>query len=189
MHSCDVRADLTQRHGEEVQSLEADGLVGRHQHSAALVELHEIFLRADAGRGDARALLHALELLVIVRRNRRDGAVIHAVKIRHRRGDVGQDIALHALSHHAGDKLRKQHGAFARVEKLFHHVAARALDVNVKALELALKGVQALERRALIIFARVERFQHLQKALSALAVHPLFELHVFILISHIPFPP
>ena len=185
MHTRDVRADLAQRHGKEVQSLEADRLIGRDQHSAALVELHKILLRADAGRRDTRALLHALELLVVIRRNGRDRAVVHAVKIRHGRSDVRQDIALHTLAHHTGNKLREQHGAFARMEKLFHHVAARALDMNVKALELALKGIQALERRALIIFARVERFEHLQKALAALTVHTLFELHIFILICHV----
>ena len=187
MHARDVRADLAQRHREEVQSLEADSLIGRDQHSAALVELHEIFLRADAGRRDARALLHALELLVVIRRNGRDRAVVHAVKIRHGRSDVGQDVAFHALAHHAGDELREQHGRFARVEKLFHHVAARALDVDIKALELALKGVQPLERRALVVLARVERFEHLQKTSAVLAVHALFELHIFILISHLSF--
>ena len=70
------------------------------------------------------------------------------------------------------------------MEKLLHHVAARALDVDVKALELTLEGVQTLERRALVALARVEAFKHLQKALPVLPVHTLFELHIFILIRH-----
>ena len=184
MHTGDVRADLAQGHGKQVQSLEADGLVARHEHTSALVELHQILLRADGGRRKDRALLHAAQRLVVVRRHGRDGAVIHAVEVGRGRGDLGQNIALHALTHHARNELGEQHRAVGRVEELLHHVAARALDVDIKSLELTLEGVQPLHRRAAVVFARVQAFEHSGKALAALGIHALFELQIFIAVRH-----
>ena len=148
------------------------------------MELHQILLRADGGRRKDRALLHAAQRLVVVRRHGRDGAVIHAVEVGRGRGDLGQNIALHALTHHARNELGEQHRAVGRVEELLHHVAARALDVDVKALELTLEGVQALQCRAAVVFARVQAFEHSGKALAALGIHTLFELQIFIAVRH-----
>ena len=50
--------------------------------------------------------------------------------------------------------------------------------MNVKALELTLERVGSLERRASVVFARVERLEHLRKRLAALAVHALFQLYM-----------
>ena len=65
VHAADVRANLPQRYGEQVQPLEADGLIGRHQHPSPLVEPHQIFLGAHSGLGNLRPLLHPQQLLVL----------------------------------------------------------------------------------------------------------------------------
>ena len=59
--------------------------------------------------------------------------------------------------------------------------------MDIKSLELALEGVRALERRALVVFARVERFENLRKRLAALAVHALFQLYMIKTHCYAPF--
>ena len=59
--------------------------------------------------------------------------------------------------------------------------------MNVKALELTLECIGSLERRASVVFARVERLEHLRKCLAALAVHALFQLYMIKTHGNSPF--
>ena len=154
------------------------------------MQTYERLLHANGGRRDLRTLADVSELQLFLGRVRCDGTIIHAVEVRHRRGDIGQDILLlHALTHHARDEFGKQHGRIRRVEKLFHHVTARALNVDVEALELALERVQTLQRRTAVVFARVELLENFAEAFLTLTVHALFELDVFEIVSHFPNSP
>ena len=104
-------------------------------------------------------------------------------------GDVRQDaLLLHALTHHTGHEFREQHSGLRRPEELLHSIAARALHLDVKALELTLEGVQSLQRGALVVLAGVQSFQRLCKAAATLTVHTLFQFQIFIMISHILSP-
>ena len=190
MHPADVSADLAQSHGKQVQPLEADGFIGCHQHPAALVQAHQIFLRADLGLGDLRALLHTLQRLLLLGGDGGDGAVIHPVKAGHGSGDIRQDaFLLHALAHHTGYKFGKQHCRLRIEEKLFHAVAADSLDLDVKAFQLALKSIHALQGGAVVMLAGIQLLQRLAEAVAAAAIHALFQLDVFKMISHIHSPP
>ena len=154
------------------------------------MQAHQILLRADGGLGNLRPLLHTLELFLLLRGNRGDGAVIQSVKIRDSGGDIRQDaLLLHALAHHAAHELREQHSGFRGPEEFLHPVAARALDLDVKALELTLEGVQSLQRGALIALAGIKGLQRLGKAAAALTVHSLFQLQIFVMICHLSSPP
>ena len=177
MHLLDVRADLAQCDREQVELLEADGLVGRHQHSAALVQLDKIALGLDLRCGDACALRDLHQLLVLLGRDGIDAAIVHGVDGRGRRGDLRQDVVLlHALTDGARDILREQDARFHRAEEFLHRIGIRALGADVEALKLTLESVGALQCRALVAFAGVELLQHLREGLAALAVHALFQL-------------
>ena len=137
------------------------------------------------GNDFGRALLHVAQLLAVASGLGGNGAIVHAVKAGHGGGDVGQDVPLlHALAHRAGDVLREQHGGVGGAEKLLHHVAARALHLDIKALQLPLKGVQPLQTGALILLAGVLPLQHLAKAAARLLIHALVQLQVVIRKSH-----
>ena len=177
----DVCADLTQHHAEQIQLLEADGLIGRHQHSAPLAQLHQMLLGLHRSLGDGRTLHHVLQLLVRVGGNGVDGAVVHGVDDGGGSGDGGQNvILLHALPDGAGDVLRKQHGGVHGTEELLHRRRTRPLGADAEALQLPLKGVGALQRGAPIVFAGVQRFQHLRKVHTLLPVHTLFQFQIVI---------
>ena len=190
MHPVDVGADLPQGDREQIQLLIADGLVGGHQHPPPLVELHQILLGFHLGLGDGGALLHPAQGPLVVGRHRGDGAVVHAVKPGDGGGDVGQEVGLlHALPHGAGDVLGEEDGGLAGGKELLHRVAARALHLDVKALELPLIGVQPLQRRALILLRGVLPLQHLGEGAARLVIHALFQSQVVKTISHISIPP
>ena len=190
MHPADVGADLPQSHRKQVQPLEPDSLIGGYQHPPPLVEVHQVLLGADGGLRDPGALLHPAELFVLLAGHGGDGPVVHAVELGHRGGDGRQDaLFLHPLPHHPGDELREQHGGVGGVEELLYHVAARALYMDVKALQLPLKGVQPLQRRTPVVFAGVQLLQGLGKASAAAAVHSLFQLDVLKMICHRLSPP
>ena len=188
MHCLDVRADLAQRDGKQVQLLEANCLIGRDEHSAALVELDKVRLRLDLGCRNACALGYLHEHLVLLGGNRINASVIHRIDGRRACRNLRQHIVfLHALFDCARNILREQDARVHRAEEFFHRVRVRTLCVDIKSLELALEGVRALERRALVVFARVERFENLRKRLAALAVHALFQLYMIKTHCYAPF--
>ena len=55
-----------------------------------------------------------------------------------------------------------------------------ALGADAEALQLPLKGIGALQRGAPVVFAGVQRFQHLRKVHTLLPVHTLFQFQIVI---------
>ena len=183
----DVRTDLPQHHAEQIQLLEPNRLIGRHQHSAPFGQAHQMLFGFDFGGGNGRALGHILQRLVIIRGDGVDGAVVHRVDNRGSCHNGGQDISfLHTLPHGSGDVLRKEYRRIHGGEKLLHRRRTGALGPDAEALELPLEGIRTLQRGAAVVFAGVQRFQHLGKAHTLLAVHPLFQSQIVITHSNLP---
>ena len=182
----DVRADLPQGDGEQVQLLEPYRLIAGHQHPAPLLQLHQVGLHLDGGGGDGGALGHGLELFLLTPGLRGDGAVVHPVDFGDGGGDVGEDIPLlHPLADGAGDVLGEEHRGVGGAEEGLHRVAGLPLHLDVEPLELPLKGVQPLQAGALIPLAGVLPLQHLAEGPSRLPVHPLVQLQIVVIICHV----
>ena len=186
VHPIDVGPDLLQGHGEEVQPLELDGLVGGHQHPAPLVELHQVLLGGDPGLGDGRPLGHHFQGLVVGTGGRGDGPVVHAADAGLGGGEEGEDVALlHALTDRPGHIFREEDGRLPGGKELGDHIGVRPLHLDIKALELPLEGVQMLQRGPLVLLRGVALLQDFGKGGPGLAVHPLVQLHGFKLICHV----
>ena len=113
-------------------------------------------------------------------------AIIHAGDPGLRRRHQGQDVALlHPLAHRPGHILREQHRRLPAGKELGHHVRLGSLYLNIKALQLPLKGVQPLQRRALVLLRGVALLQHLGKRAPGFSIHPLVQLHRLKMIGHI----
>ena len=142
------------------------------------MQADEVFSGLDGGLWDRSALVHDLELLVVVAGLGNDAAVVHAVDIRHRRDEVGQDIgAFHALTDSAADILRKKRRGIGSLEELLHGVAASAADVDIKALELSGKGVQTFERGTGVVLGRVKLFKRRGQTAARL-IHALLNRNI-----------
>ena len=131
--------------------------------------------------GDGRTLHHVLQLLVRVGGDGVDGAVVHGVDDGGGSGNGRQDVVfLHALPDGAGDVLREQHGGVHGAEELLHGGRTRTLGADAEALQLPLKGVGAFQCGTPIVFAGIQRFQHLGKVHTLLPVHALFQFQIVI---------
>ena len=156
----DVAANLPQGHREEVQTLEADGLVGGAKHPAPLFQTHQALLQGDVGAGNHRPLrhLHKLQLLPLLGKG--DGAVVHGID----GGAAGQDGGkglplLHPLAHRPAHVLREEGGAVRGGKELADGAAPGAAHVDVKPLELPLIGVQLLQGGAPVLPGGVQLLQ------------------------------
>ena len=185
-HLGDVAADLAQSHGEQVQLLIAHRLIAGHQHPAPLAQLHQIGLDLNGGGGDGCALVYRLQLLAVPSGLGGDGAVVHSLEPGSGGGDGGEQVPLlHTLAHRAGNVLREEHCGVRSAEELLHRVGGGAPHLDVKALQLPLKGVQPLHAGPLILLGGVQPLQHLGKGAARLLIHPLFQLDGVAMICHI----
>ena len=142
------------------------------------MELDEVLAGSDGSLGNRGALAHNLEALLVVRRSGHDASVVHALDVGDGRHQIGQDVgALHALAHGAAHVFGKERRGIGGLEKLLHAVAAPAADLDVKALELARKRVQALQTGAGIIFGRIKAFERTAQTALCL-IHALFNSNV-----------
>ena len=185
MHPRNVRANLTQRHRKQIQPLKTDCFIGSDQHPAAFVQPHQAALGPHRGFRQRGALCHHTQRLILFGRHRGNGAIIHPIKLCHRRGNMGQKVFLfHTLAHRPRHKFRKQHCRLRSVEKLLHHIAQRTFYLDIKALQLTLIRVQSLQRRAAVLLAGIQFFQNAGKTPAALSIHALFQLYRVKMICH-----
>ena len=108
------------------------------------------------------------------------GAVVDALHL----GDRGHQVAefahtFHALAHCPGNVFREQGRAACGGEELLHRVGTSAADLDVKALELPLEGIQAFQCGAAVVFRAVQAFQYLGEGFAGDVVHSLFQCDRF----------
>ena len=179
----DLSTDAAQRQGEKIQPLELDRLVGGTQHTAALFQGGGLVLQADGGGGKGGGLIGHIGLQVVVGGKTPvigggdEGAGGH---------DGGKRIIfLHALADGSHQVFGEQHGALSVLEELLQRAGVAAAHLNIKALELALEGIQMAQLGAAVIFGGVHLFQPLGKALAAAAIQGFLDVQLFVVIIHV----
>ena len=139
--------------------------------------MHQIFLQADLGLRQEAALGHIGQGAVGGIGQGQNRAVVHRVDLGLCRHNGREDIpALHTLFHRRTDVGREQHRTLAGAEELLHRVAGAAAHMDVKALELALKGGELLQVGAAVIGRGVHLLQGTEETAPAL-VQGFVDLH------------
>ena len=188
LHLLDVAADLAKHHREQIQLLEADGLVAGNEHPAPLAQTDEIVPGPDLGGRDLGTLGHSGHGSILLVHLGVDGAVVHGVDDGGGGGDGGQDVVLlHAHADGPGDVLGEQHRRIHGAEEFLHAGGAGALGLDAEAAQLPLEGIGLLQGGAPVIFAGIQLLQNLGEALAGLTVHALFESEI--IVCHFSVPP